>query len=150
MILHALPPDAQALIRHLALTPHPEGGYFRETFRDTATLSTGQSASTAIYFLVVENHPTRWHKISSSELWHWYGGSCLQLSYAAPHQESREVVLGFDLHKNVLPQFCVPAGWWQKSSTLGGWSLVGCTVAPGFRFEDLVFAHPESSPPFRE
>lgn len=148
MITTSLPTDAEALIRYLHLSHHPEGGYFRETFKDTTVLSNGRSASTAIYFLVLENHPTRWHKISSSEIWHWYGGSPLKLSWAAPGQMNSDVVLGFDIHNNMLPQHCIPAGCWQKALTLGAWTLAGCTVAPGFRFEDLVMAPPNRAPPF--
>lgn len=140
--------EVKNIIKSLRLEPHPEGGFYRETFRDRKGNNKGKFASTAIYFLIIENHPTRWHKIKSSEVWHWYAGSPLKLYYAAPHSSVKEVTLGFNLQKKVHPQYCVPAGWWQKARTLGAWTLVGCTVAPGFCFKDLILAPENENPPF--
>lgn len=148
MTYPSLPYEAESIINLLGLKPHPEGGYYRETFRDNKTDTNGHSVSTAIYFLIIENQSTRWHKINASEIWHWYAGSPLKLFFAPPHDSFEEIILGFNLQKCMLPQYCIPAGWWQKASTMGAWTLVGCTVAPGFRFEELVFGPENQNPPF--
>lgn len=148
MMHSSRPSEAENIIKSLRLEPHPEGGFYRETFRDKKTDNYGVSVSTAIYFLIIENYPTRWHKINSSEVWHWYAGSPLKLLCAPPQGSAEEIILGFNPSKNVLPQYCLPAGWWQKASTLGAWTLTGCTVAPGFRFEEFILAPENQNPPF--
>ena len=130
----------QAVVDTLALAPHPEGGFYRETFRDTATDAAGRARSTAIYFLLPENIVSRWHRVDAAEAWHWYAGAPLQLSEttgtAAPDvTAARHVTLGPDLDAGARPQHVIAAGVWQQARSLGAWTLVGCTVAPGFMFE---------------
>jgi predicted cupin superfamily sugar epimerase len=133
------------LIRLLSLTPHPEGGHFRETFRDAATVE-GRAASTAIYFLLAAGEESRWHRIDSVELWHWYGGAPLLLSASVNGRDVVELRLGMDLAAGERPQALVPGGSWQSARSLGAWTLVGCTVAPGFLFEKFELATPDTFP----
>src|SRR5215218_8787529 len=123
---------AADVIRVLALTPHPEGGHYRETFRDARTVE-GRSASTAIYYLLACGERSRWHRIDAAEIWHYYAGAPLALSIA---DQSPTAVfrLGRDFAAGERPQAIVPAGAWQAAESLGAWTLVGCTVAPGFEF----------------
>ena len=133
------------LIDLLSLKPHPEGGHFRETFRDTAGVD-GRAASTAIYFLLAAGEESRWHRIDSAELWHWYGGAPLLLSASGNGRDVVELRLGMDLAAGERPQALVPGGSWQSARSLGSWTLVGCTVAPGFLFEKFEIATPETFP----
>lgn len=137
--------DADEIIRLLDLKPHPEGGYFRETFRDTATAD-GRACSTAIYFLLKAGQTSHWHRVDAVEIWHWYAGAPLALGIAAPG--SREVTqqLGPHLDRGERPQAIVPAGHWQRARSLGDWTLVGCTVAPGFTFDGFELAEPGFAP----
>jgi len=140
--------SAEEVIRILGLRPHPEGGYFRETFRDGATDPAGRAASTAIYFLLVGGQLSRWHRVDAAEAWHWYAGAPLALSMAneacSPHRY--ELRLGTDLLAGERPQVVVPAGAWQRAESLGPWTLVGCTVAPGFDFAGFELAAPDFEP----
>ena len=111
--------------------PHPEGGYFRETFRDQAG-DGGRAASTAIYFLLAAGEVSRWHRIDAAEVWHWYAGEALELSMAPPESNASVVRLGSRLETGERPQAVVPPGHWQSARSLGAWTLAGCTVAPGF------------------
>jgi predicted cupin superfamily sugar epimerase len=131
---------AREIIALLDLKPHPEGGWFRETFRD-AIPDGGRARSTAIYFLLEAGQASHWHRIDSAELWHWYGGAPLELSIS--HQKGRAtIVLGDDLSAGHRPQGVVPPGAWQSAQSLGEWTLVGCTVAPGFEFSRFELAPP--------
>ena len=132
--------SADTVIRLLDLAPHPEGGHFRETFRDAAQISGGtRAASTAIYFLLRAGEVSRWHRIDVAEVWHWYAGAPLQLDVAADGPP-RALTLGVDLAAGQRPQAVVPARAWQRAQSLGDWSLVGCTVAPGFEFAQFELA----------
>lgn len=124
--------SAAAIVRLLDLKPHPEGGYFRETFRDPNVLD-GRSASTAIYFLLTRERPSRWHRVDAAEGWHFYAGAPLELTIEEKGERSMRL-LGADLASGQRPQAVVPAGAWQAARSLGAWTLVGCTVAPGFEF----------------
>ena len=128
--------EADAIIRLLALKPHPEGGHYRETFRDTAS-ATGRAHSTAIYFLLRENEVSRWHRIDAAEIWHWYAGAPLELALEDRGGAKTMSVLGSDLVRGARPQLVVPPQVWQSARSLGAYSLVGCTVAPGFAFSHL-------------
>lgn len=130
--------DADFLIRHLSLKPHPEGGHYRETFRD-AENSTGRSHSTAIYFLLKAGECSRWHRIDVAEVWHWYAGAPLKLQ-VRDDGEPRELILGNDIARGQQPQIVVPAKAWQCAQSLGDFTLCGCTVAPGFLFEKFELA----------
>jgi len=142
-------PTADQIVRLLDLEPHPEGGRYRETFRDTATVASGtdsaRAASTAIYFLLRAGEVSRWHRVDASEVWHWYAGAPLALTLADAAGR-RDVQLGPDLAAGERPQAVVPAGAWQQAASLGDWTLVGCTVAPGFQFAGFELAPPGFEP----
>jgi predicted cupin superfamily sugar epimerase len=137
-------PTAAQVISQLDLGPHPEGGHFRETFRD-ARLIDGRAASTAIYFLLARGERSHWHRIDAVEIWHYYAGYPLVLQIA-DDSGRREVRLGSDLAAGQQPQAIVPAHAWQAAETTGDWTLVGCTVAPGFEFTHFELAGPGWSP----
>ena len=118
----------------LALKPHPEGGHFRETFRDPKQIADGRSVSTAIYFLLERGERAHWHRVDVVEIWHWYAGAPLQLEIAAAPGRIERVTLGGDISAGLRPQAVVPPQAWQAAQTLGDWTLLGCTVAPGFDF----------------
>ena len=136
---------AADIIARLGLTPHPEGGYYRETFRDPATDAAGRTRSTAIYFLLAGGERSHWHRIDAVEIWHYHAGSPLALSIA-DDAGKRTLILGADVAAGELPQGIVPAHAWQSAETTGDWTLVGCTVAPGFDFATFELAAPGWSP----
>jgi predicted cupin superfamily sugar epimerase len=135
----ALAPTAADIIARLELKPHPEGGHFRETFRDTRLDMKGRSVSTAIYFLLARGERSLWHRIDAVEVWHFYAGSPLTLQIA-DSGGTRIVRLGPDLAAAELPQAVVPANAWQAAESCGDWTLTGCTVAPGFEFAAFELA----------
>lgn len=122
------------LVSLLGLIPHPEGGYYRETFRDPRVRD-GRSASTAIYFLLPAGVTSRWHRVDAAEVWHHYAGAPLELAVEDANGQVTSVTLGSGLLDGEYPQAVVPAGQWQQARSLGAWTLAGCTVAPGFSFE---------------
>jgi uncharacterized protein len=132
-------PTAADIIARLELKPHPEGGHFRETFRDTRLDANGRSVSTAIYFLLARGQRSHWHRIDAVEVWHFYAGSPLTLEIADGDSQ-RSVRLGPDLAAGEVPQVIVPAQAWQAAESSGDWTLVGCTVAPGFDFAKFELA----------
>lgn len=132
---------ARQAVQLLGLSPHPEGGWFVETFRDLGGPN-GRAASTAIYFLLEAGQVSRWHRVKdAAEVWHHYAGAPLKLSLA-PVQGGRaqDVILGPDLAAGQMPQAVCPRGAWQSAVSLGEWSLCGCTVAPGFEFSAFELA----------
>lgn len=124
--------SADEIVGLLQLTPHPEGGFYRETFRDGAG-GQDRAASTAIYFLLTGGKPSRWHRVDAAEGWHHYAGAPLELLIEQDGVR-RVHLLGADLAQGQRPQAIVPAHAWQAARSLGDWTLVGCTVAPGFEF----------------
>lgn len=126
---------AEQVAETLELQPHPEGGLFRETFRDQQSHA-GRSVGTAIYYLLRRGETSRWHRIDASEIWHWYAGAQVTLSQKLD-EEDEEIrrVLGPNLADGERPQIVIPRGVWQTARSQGSWSLVGCTVAPGFEFD---------------
>jgi predicted cupin superfamily sugar epimerase len=130
--------EADQLIRRLGLQPHPEGGYFRETFRDT---NSGRAHSTAIYFLLKRGEASRWHRIDAAEIWHFYRGAPLELKIGKTAH-----ILGSAIEQGEAPQLIVPPNAWQAAKSLGDYTLVGCTVAPGFEFSKFEMA-PENFEP---
>jgi predicted cupin superfamily sugar epimerase len=124
--------DADDLIRRLALKPHPEGGHYRETFRDAPGET--RAFSTAIYFLLRDGEVSRWHRIDAAEIWHFYAGAPLALSVGEEVRSAVHHMLGNNLAQGEQPQIVVPAHHWQRARSLGAFTLVGCTVAPGFEF----------------
>jgi uncharacterized protein len=127
------------IIARLDLKPHPEGGHYRETFRDPARDADGRAHSTAIYFLLARGERSRWHRIDAVEVWHYYAGDALTLRIA-DHDGARNLTLGPDLAAGQVPQAVVPANAWQEAESVGDWTLVGCTVAPGFEFASFELA----------
>jgi predicted cupin superfamily sugar epimerase len=132
-------PAATEIIARLDLQPHPEGGHYRETFRDPRLDAGGRSVSTAIYFLLARGELSHWHRIDAVETWHYYAGSALVLQIA-DDSGTRTVRLGPDLAAGEVPQAVVPARAWQAAESSGDWTLVGCTVAPGFDFATFELA----------
>jgi predicted cupin superfamily sugar epimerase len=134
-------PTAADIIARLALEPHPEGGHFRETFRDARLDAKVRSVSTAIYFLLARGERSHWHRIDAAEVWHFYTGSPLTLEIA-DDEGHRRIRLGPDLALGEVPQAIVPANAWQAAESCGDWTLAGCTVAPGFDFAAFELAPP--------
>jgi uncharacterized protein len=133
-------PTAADVIARLELRPHPEGGYYRETFRDARSDAQGRSRATAIYFLLTRGNRSHWHRIDAPEIWHFYAGSALELQIAHEGCSTHAVRLGPDLAAGERPQAIVPASAWQCAQTTGDWTLVGCTVAPAFEFAHFEMA----------
>jgi predicted cupin superfamily sugar epimerase len=138
---------ADQLIALLDLKPHPEGGHFRETFRDCGPTPAGRDSnqgraySTAIYFLLKAGEVSRWHRVDAAEVWHFYAGAPLELRIG-----KAVYLLGPDIEEAQAPQIVVPPGAWQAARSLGDYTLVGCTVAPGFDFAHFEMA-PEGFTP---
>jgi predicted cupin superfamily sugar epimerase len=132
--------EAGRIIAKLGLAPHPEGGWYRQTW---AAEGPGRPSGTAILFLLKEGERSHWHRVDAAEIWHFHAGAPLLLEMA---ENDKGPVTALPLGPAVLagdaPQGIVPAGWWQAARPLGGWSLVGCTVSPGFRFEGFELAPP--------
>ena len=137
--------SAADVIRLLGLKPHPEGGHFRETFRDPRA-EHGRAASTAIYYLLTRGERSHWHRVDAAEVWHYYAGAPLRLEIAEHASAVETATLGPDLQAGERPQVVVPAGAWQAAASLGDWTLVGCTVAPGFMFETFELAPKDWNP----
>ena len=131
--------DADRIIAELGLVPHPEGGHFRETVRD-APPAGGRAHSTAIYFLLRAGEISRWHRVDAVEVWHWYAGAPLMLATAPPGGVRTTLRLGPAILDGERPQGVVEKGHWQQAWSLGAWTLVGCTVAPGFEFAGFELA----------
>jgi predicted cupin superfamily sugar epimerase len=139
--------DPDTIIAELGLRPHPEGGHYAETWR--AAAGAGERPSgTAIYYLLRAGERSRWHRVDAAEIWHYYAGEPLALAIAAGSGEvaPERHVLGPDLAAGQRPQVVVPAGDWQAAEPLGAWTLVGCTVSPGFEFDGFELARPEWEP----
>jgi uncharacterized protein len=132
--------SAAEIVQVLDLKPHPEGGFFRETFRDAVLVTDGRSASTLIYFLLPAEEISAWHRVDAVEIWHFYSGAPLALSFCKGDEAPVVQHLGVDLAAGQRPQCVVPSGYWQSAKSLGAWSLVGCTVAPGFEFSGFELA----------
>ena len=131
-------PEAEALIERLGLAPHPEGGWYRETWRDLPA-DGGRGAGTAIYFLLAEGEHSDWHRVDAAEAWHHYAGAPLALAIA-DGQDHEVITLGTDIAAGQQPQAVVPPRAWQAARPLRGWTLVGCTVAPAFEFAGFELA----------
>jgi len=138
--------SAADIIVRLELKPHPEGGHYRETFRDVRTDPQGRSRSTAIYYLLRRGERSHWHRIDAVEIWHYYSGAALTLKIANEGCGPHTVTLGPDVTAGERPQAIVPAGAWQAAESNGDWTLVGCTVAPGFEFASFELAKAHSFP----
>jgi uncharacterized protein len=138
--------EADRIIEELDLEPHPEGGYFRETFRDTEPEGS-RSHATAIYFLLKAGEISRWHRVDAVEIWHWHAGAPLVLATAPPHGARTTLRLGPNVLEGERPQGVVEKGHWQQAQSLGDWTLVGCTVSPAFEFAGFELAPDGFEPP---
>lgn len=139
-------PQAQALIARLQLQPHPEGGWYRETWR--APAPTGERAGgTAIHFLLEAGQRSHWHRVDAAEIWLWHAGSALLLSTAPGDAGPVSTLrLGGDVLRGEAPQHVIAAHHWQAAEADRGWALVSCVVAPGFDFAGFTLAAPDWSP----
>jgi len=140
---------AQQIIERLGLQPHPEGGWYRETWRG-ASGPDGRETATAIHFLLEACQSSHWHKVDAAEAWAWHAGDPLVLSLAAgDHGPVREVVLGGNVLAGEQPHHVVEPDEWQAAAPLSGphgYALVSCMVAPAFRFDGFVLAPPGWQP----
>jgi hypothetical protein len=134
-------PAADEVIRRLDLAPHPEGGHYRETWRDRPP-GGGRGAGTAILFLLRRGERSHWHRVDAIEIWHFHAGAPLALSQSPDGGAVSTAILGGDLAAGQQPQLIVPAGAWQAARSLGDWTLVGCTVSPAFDFAGFELAPP--------
>ena len=133
--------SAEEVIAALGLQRHPEGGWYRETFRDLHCDASGRAASTAIYYLLRAGERSAWHRVDAVEIWHFHAGDPLKLSIRTGDRgPETTIVLGPDVVAGQRPQGVVPAGNCQAAEPLGAWTLVGCTVAPGFEFSGFELA----------
>lgn len=132
--------EARAIIERLGLAPHPEGGWYRETWRAEASPGS-RAAATAIHFLLEAGQRSHWHSVDAAELWLWHAGAPLDLR-SAPRESGpvAEHALGGDVLAGQVPQLLVPPHHWQSAETTGGWALVSCVVSPGFAFAGFTLA----------
>lgn len=132
---------AEEIIAQLNLAPHPEGGHYRQTWQaDNA----GRAVGTCIYFLLAEGEKSHWHTVDAVEIWHYYAGAPLVLSMAETADgPAQDHILGPELTNGQHPQLIVPTQHWQSARTTGAWTLVGCTVSPGFEFAGFTLADPD-------
>ena len=143
--------EAERIVAALGLEPHPEGGWYRQTW--AAEAGPGERpAGTCIYFLLTEGERSRWHSVDADEIWHFYGGAPVELSVAETSLGPvRDIALGPDpLEARMTHQAVVPKGWWQSARSTSAWSLVGCTVSPGFTFEGFRMLPPGTDIPREE
>ena len=151
------PGRPRALIASLGLIAHPEGGYYREVYRSPASVKPSdrrepRSALTTIYFLLAQGQLSRWHRVQSDEVWHFYEGATLDLWLTSPEISRVEHHRLGPPEAAQQPVLVVPAGWWQAARSSGAYTLTGCTVGPGFDFEDFALAadEPASAEAFRQ
>ena len=141
--------SVQKIIQNLELLPHPEGGYYKEVYRSKGTISAeclsdsysgGRNYSTSIYFLLTSDVFSAFHKINQDEIWHFYKGSPILLHIISPKGAYQSVVIGNEIEKGQFLQYVVPGGFWFAAEVIktSSYSLLGCTVAPGFDFDDFV------------
>jgi hypothetical protein len=151
--------DVDAIVERLGLAPHPEGGWYAETWRDVPAGTTdpagapdagpsagGRGRGSAIYYLLADGQRSHWHRVDATEVWHFYAGDPLVLSLQAGDGPVEDIVVGPDLAAGQRPQAVVPPGAWQAARSTGAWTLVGCTVSPAFTFDGFELAPPGWSP----
>ncbi len=136
--------DARTIIDTLGLVPHPEGGWYRETWR--APADGARSAGTAIHFLLEAGQRSHWHRVDADELWFWHAGAPLELLVEQEDGAIETITLGGDVGRGYAPQWRVPANRWQSTEARAGWGLVSCVVVPGFEFAGFELASPDWAP----
>jgi len=141
--------SAQEIIKELGLAPHPEGGWYRETWR-AATAHGERALATAIHFLLETGQRSHWHRVDATEIWLWHAGDGIELALAeTDHGPIETIVLGGDVLAGETPQYPIPPHWWQAAQPLSGahgYSLVSCIVSPGFEFSGFTLAEPGWTP----
>lgn len=137
--------SARDVIALLDLQPHPEGGHYRESWRDQPA-GGGRGAGTAIYYLLEAGEVSAWHRVDAAEVWHWYAGAPLVLTISPNGHDAEASHLGPNLAQGQRPQLIVPKHAWQTAESLGAWTLVGCTVSPAFEFAGFEMAPPDWRP----
>ena len=130
---------AREIVEALSLAPHPEGGWYRETWRAPAEPG-ARAVGTAIYYLLEAHQFSHWHRVDAAEIWLWHLGAPLALTLSSDGHDAETRMLGPELAQGQRPQQVVPAGWWQTAASLGRFTLVSCTVAPGFEFAGFEMA----------
>ncbi|QIE54679.1 cupin domain-containing protein [Pikeienuella piscinae] len=131
--------SAKEIIRTLHLAPHPEGGWYRETWRAPAPAGR-RSAGTAIYYLLEAHQYSHWHRVDAAEIWLWHMGAPLALTVSADGHDAEATLLGPELTQGQRQQVVVPADTWQTAASLGRFTLVSCVVTPGFEFSGFELA----------
>ena len=137
--------NAKEIIDKLKLQPHPEGGWYRETWR-AAAKDGERAAGTAIFYLLEADQRSHWHRVDAAEIWHYYAGAPLRLSISEDGETVNEALLGGDIMREETPQAIVPPNAWQSAASAGAWTLVGCTVSPGFEFDKFELAAKDWAP----
>lgn len=137
--------SSRQIIEKLGLARHPEGGWYKETWRAEAAPGTRASA-TAIYFLLERGQRSHWHKVDATEIWLYHAGAPLTLELSDDGKTTSALTLGPGLENGEHPQAIVPPHCWQAAKSLGDWTLVSCTVSPGFEFEGFELAPPDWTP----
>lgn len=138
--------DWKAIVAKLGMQPHPEGGYYVETWRDRPE-GGGRGTVTQIYYLLPAGDCSAWHRVNdATEIWHHYAGGPLALTLSPNGHDAEAHHLGPDVLSGQKPHVVVPEGWWQTAESLGAWTLVGCTVAPAFEFSGFEMAPPDWRP----
>ena len=138
--------EIQRLVRALDLQPHPEGGWFKETFRDRPP-GGGRGSVTQILYLLAVGEVSVWHRVTdATEIWHHYAGAPLTLTLSPDGHDAESYTLGPDVLAGQKPHVVIGPGWWQTAESLGAWTLCGCTVAPAFEFAGFEMAPPDWRP----
>lgn len=136
---------AREIIAALALQPHPEGGWYRETWRAPHEKG-ARAAGTAIYYLLEGDQFSHWHRVDAAEIWLWHAGAPLALTTSPDGHDAEARILGPELAQGQHPQIVIPAHSWQTAASLGRYTLVSCVVAPGFEFSGFEMAPPDWRP----
>jgi predicted cupin superfamily sugar epimerase len=140
-----LPLDPQTILDSFGMAPHPEGGWYAETYRAPSEPGS-RSAVTAIYFLLKAGERSHWHTVDATEIWLWHAGSPVRLQMSMDGRQTETILLGADIAAGERPQAVVPVGCWQAAESSEGWGLVSCIVAPGFEFRGFRMAPAAWSP----
>ncbi|MGB0507626.1 MAG: cupin domain-containing protein [Pikeienuella sp.] len=136
---------AQDIVQMLDLAPHPEGGWYKETWRASAEPG-GRATGTAIYYLLEAEQFSHWHRVDAAEIWLWHAGAPLALTLSPNGHDAETQILGTELAQGQRPQIVIPSNWWQTAASLGRYTLVSCTVSPGFEFDGFEMAAPDWRP----
>ena len=132
--------QADKIIKNLNLMPHPEGGFFSQTYLDDEDFKLERKIASVIYFLLKYDQYSHWHKVDATEYWFWHAGSPLSLTVSPDGHDASSVQLGPNVLIGQKPHFVVKKNWWQTAVSMGEWSLVSCVVTPAFTFDGFELA----------